>query len=324
MNILVHAIGSPLGQSILKSLKISNLDLNIFVSDIYEDAAGFHLVKSENRIVLPPVKSENYDFFIKNYLFEKDIKIIFPVITAEHNYYQKNMNYFKSNNIEIVTMNNHIYDIINNKLKCIEYLEKENIAVPNTLLADNSETFYSKIQKFSPPYFIKPVMGASSNDNFIIENEDKLLAVINSFPSNYFIVQEFLKNPAEYTVGVYRSPRYNFEDTMVIKRELRFGLSYKGEVIENEQISKYALKICRSLNTIYSVNVQLRMRNNAPVLFEINPRLSSTTYVRAYFGFNEPEMIIKEKIGIVENMQFQKKTGKFSRYWEEVFFTNEK
>ena len=192
MNILVHAIGSPLGQSILKSLKISNSDLNIFVSDIYEDAAGFHLVKSENRIVLPPVKSENYDFFIKNYLFEKDIKIIFPVITG-HNYYQKNMNYFKSNNIEIVTMNNHIYDIINNKLKCIEYLEKENIAVPNTLLADNSETFLFKNSKIFSAIFYQTLMGASSNDNFIIENEDKLLAVINSFPSNYFIVQEFLK-----------------------------------------------------------------------------------------------------------------------------------
>ena len=324
MNVLVHAVGSPLGQSVLKALKISSLDLNIFASDIYDDAAGFHLVKKENRIVLPPVKSEEYDSFIKNLVTKKKIKFIFPVITQEHNYYQSNLNYFEGNNINIITMNNHVYDIIENKHKCFKYLEKENLAVPHTLLADNSETFFTELQKFSPPYFVKPVMGASGRDNFIIENKDKLLAILNVYPPNYFIIQELLKDVSEYTVGVYRSPKYNFEDTMIIKRELRFGLSYKGEVIENEKISTYALQLCRSFNTAYSVNVQLKMRDDEPVLFEINPRLSSTTFIRAYFGFNEPEMIIREKTGIVENMRFQKKHGKFSRYWEEVFFMDKK
>ena len=42
-----------------------------------------------------------------------------------------------------------------------------------------------------------------------------------------------------------------------------------------------------------SFNIQLRLSKRGPIPFEFNPRFSGTTSIKSYFGFNEPEMFIK-------------------------------
>src|SRR4051812_2744861 len=130
MNVLVHAVGSPLGQSILKSLKISSLSINVFVSDIYDDAAGLFMVPEENRIILPPVKSPLYHDTLVEFVKSKDITFIFPVISPEHDYYELHHKYYTAEKVSIVTMNKGVYEMVNNKLDCFNYLNKLNVVAP--------------------------------------------------------------------------------------------------------------------------------------------------------------------------------------------------
>jgi len=51
------------------------------------------------------------------------------------------------------------------------------------------------------------------------------------------------------------------------------------------------------LNLIGSINVQLRMNDNLPKIFEINPRFSSTVLFRHLFGFKDLEWSIKDLFG---------------------------
>lgn len=320
MNVLVHAVGSPLGQSILKSLKISKLDINIFAGDIFEDAAGLFMVPESNRVIYPPLKNENYHEYISDWIIKNKIEIIYPVISLEFDYYDKYREFYINNGINIVNMNANIHSLVNDKFQSFEYLKKNGINIPWTLLADESEEFYSSVEQYGFPILLKPIKGASSKDVFVINSISKLKSILSAFPKSYFIAQEYLSTKEEFTVGVYRSPYSDFEDTFAIKRELQFGLSYKGEVIENKILSDYSLDVCRSFGTCFSANVQLKLRDGVPLMFEINPRLSSTTFIRAYFGFNEPEMIILDIQNKGLNLSFNKRKGKFSRYWEEKFF----
>lgn len=318
VNVLVHAVGSPLGQSILKALQMSELKINLYVCDIFNDAPGLFMVPPEYQVILPPVKDAGFHSFMSEFIKNKEITFVFPVISLEHDYYHLHEKHYLDAGVKVITLNQKIYDLLNNKYQCFEYLKQKGIRIPQSILADQAGQYIDQLDHFPGSFVLKPIYGASSNDLFIIKEKDRLIQFVNLYPVNYFMIQEYIDAKEEYTVGVYRSPKRNYEDSLVIRRELKFGLSYKGEVIEDQSISDYAVEVCRSFDTEYSANVQLRVRDGLSYVFEINPRLSSTTCVRAHFGFNEPEMIIKDLLG--ETSFFNKRKGSFSRYWSEQYF----
>ena len=94
------------------------------------------------------------------------------------------------------------------------------------------------------------------------------------------------------------------------------------EVAESAEITELMLSIGRLLPSIGSLNVQLMLTERGPVPFEFNARFSGTTPIRAYFGFNEPEMAIrsyflKERIPSPEI-----RNGFCIRYVEEIMLTD--
>jgi carbamoyl-phosphate synthase large subunit len=54
-------------------------------------------------------------------------------------------------------------------------------------------------------------------------------------------------------------------------------------------------------------------------VFEINPRFSSTTVIRAHFGFNEPEMCLRELVLGEQLRTPVTRQGFALRYWDEVY-----
>jgi carbamoyl-phosphate synthase large subunit len=63
--------------------------------------------------------------------------------------------------------------------------------------------------------------------------------------------------------------------------------------VESPLITAYAEALGAQLQPRGYVNIQLRMRNDRPVAFEINARVSSSTGFRALAGVNEPELILR-------------------------------
>ena len=68
-------------------------------------------------------------------------------------------------------------------------------------------------------------------------------------------------------------------------------------------------------------NVQLRIRDGKPYVFEINPRCSGTTAARALVGFNEPSVILNYlKTKQYQEIHYEEAT--ILRYWQEVKVAN--
>ncbi len=318
INILITALGSPLGQSIYKAVKISSLNINIYGSDVDELAAGLEFPKIK-KVFLPKVTDISYLDKLKQILDDKKIKIIFPALSSEHELLIKNMSYFEEKNIFVVTPSFKTFTICNDKYESMRYLSARGVTVPFTVLASNSSDKNIFLDTYLFPVILKPRFGASSNDVYIVNDLSKLNGLISAFPSGYFVLQQFLSEPAEYTAGVMTSRNGTKRKVFILERNLKFGLSYSGRVIVNPDIEKYCLNIAGELNSSYSINIQLKMQNGVPYAYEINPRLSSTTSIRAHFNFNEPEMIIKEVLGIQYEFFTPHTMGSFSRYWEELY-----
>ena len=319
IRVLVMASGSPLGQSILKALQLSKLKIKIYVSDINDFAAGFYF-NDVNRIVLPPLKRKNYSKELKLFLKKNKINAIFPVLSIEHDFFFINKSYFKKHNIEIFSTSKKIYNLCSDKYASIQFLRDNNFHVPDTVRANNKTSVDKFLDRNRFPIFLKPRNGASNKDTFIVQNIDQLNGILNFYPSDYLILQEFLRDVNDYSAGVYISNDKKFQSTLMIQRELKFGLSYRGQVFQNKQYSNYLLQIANTLGSSYSINIQFKVKQNNCFVYEINPRLSSTTYIRSYFGFNEPEMMLYEKFGQLKNYKLKMQKGKFTRFWSEHFF----
>ena len=75
------------------------------------------------------------------------------------------------------------------------------------------------------------------------------------------------------------------------------GIS-QGDIVEFEPVRTTAEKIAEALGSIGPLNIQGRWNGSQFIPFEINPRFSGTTPMRALAGFNEPERMIEEWLGI--------------------------
>ncbi len=318
VNILITALGSPLGQSIYKAIRMSPLNINIYGSDVSDLAAGLEF-SGVQKVSLPRVSDPTFLDELKVILERENIRIIFPVLASEHEIFIKNQCYFEENGIYIVSSSPETFTVCNDKYESMRYLGSRGVTVPMTVLASESHARNQFLNTNTFPVLLKPRFGASSNDVFIAEDMKMLNALVSAFKPGYFVLQQFLSEPEEFTVGVMTSNVTCRRKAFILERNLKFGLSYSGVVVINEVIEKYCLNIASLLEAKHSINIQLKMQNGIPYVYEVNPRLSSTTSIRAHFNFNEPEMIIKEVIGIEYDFFAPHTMGSFSRYWEELY-----
>ncbi|MGE3342001.1 MAG: ATP-grasp domain-containing protein [Vicinamibacterales bacterium] len=314
--VLVMAVGSPLGQSIYKALRMSGLSLRLFRADISETAAGFHMDDAATNVVLPPVADTRYSAALRACVRTHGIQAVFPVITPEHAFFEREREMYESQGVRIISPASGVYQLCNDKWGSMMRLRERGLLVPDTWLCEGPTR--TAVAGMTFPVIVKPRSGASSANVFLIRSLSELNGLLAAFPTQEFVAQQYLPSEPEYTVGVYLSRDGGYADTCVIRRELKFGLSYRGQVVRDETISTYSVDVCRALGLHHSGNVQLRMLDGRPCAFEVNPRLSSTTSVRAHFGFNEPEMILRELFGLPA-VAPRKSTGRFMRYWQESY-----
>ena len=79
------------------------------------------------------------------------------------------------------------------------------------------------------------------------------------------------------------------------------------------------LGISKKIDFVGSINIQLKKHKKKFIPFEINPRFSGTTCIRAALGFNEPEMYIESFFYKKNKIKKKIKKEFVMRYFEEVF-----
>jgi carbamoyl-phosphate synthase large subunit len=176
------------------------------------------------------------------------------------------------------------------KFKTAEFLKKENLPFPETFLAKSLK----RIDNF--PVILKSKTGSGSKDIHKINSIEEFLFHTKNTIDDY-VVQEFISDEkGEFTCGVFRSSSKEIR-TQIFKRELTSGYSGYGEVIENTNISNLLEKIAVKLDLVGSINIQLRIKENQPKVFEINPRFSSTVLFRHLLGFEDLIWSIEDLLG---------------------------
>lgn len=142
---------------------------------------------------------------------------------------------------------------------------------------------YEKIIDF--PVVIKPDVGRGSKNIFVCFNQLQVKAALALVENP--IIQEHIPSPeTEYTCVVYRNLKFETV-CIVFHRYLSGGLTSWAEVVNDPIIKNICVRIADELNLNGSINIQLRKSKDRIAIFEINPRFSSTVFMRSLVNFND-------------------------------------
>lgn len=323
MNILVTGVGSPLGQSIYKALKMSSLELTLFLMDSYTFSIAS--VLNERHASCAFLKDPKYIDEFASYCKKNEISGVFWGTEIEAAFYSKNVLRFNELCPKIIFFSDlsKLSQDIQDKYYLAKYLASKQVPAPLSASGENKDEVDSLIKEKGFPLILKPKRGASSVGFKIIKQASELKA-LHDEDANKIVIQECLTpSDEEYTVGVYRSRDGVVIADTVIRRELKFGLTYKALVVKDPEISDYCKRLSHAINSQMSCNIQLMKTSKGPIVFEVNPRFSSTTSIRAHFGVNEPELAIREWILCEKLKPFEGRTGAALRMWEEKYLTDD-
>jgi carbamoyl-phosphate synthase large subunit len=307
-NILVTGCGGDIGQSIGKILKQSSYVNQFFGCDISDKNAGKFIF--ENFFVSERCTSPNYLSFVENVINEKNIDIVIPIAEPELRFYAEKGIVDKIGSAKLLTASLEAIEVGFDKLKTANFLEAENLPFPLT------QNLSAVKQPEQFPVILKSKTGSGSSTVHVVKSQDDFEYLKGKNPD--FIVQEYLSDSqGEYTCGAFRS-RSGTIRLIAFKRELTGGYSGYGEVVEDESITKVLTSIVNGLALVGSINIQLRLTSKGPVVFEINPRFSSTVLFRHLFGFKDVEWSIQDLMGIpLANYTEQNNGRKFYKGFNE-------
>jgi carbamoyl-phosphate synthase large subunit len=97
----------------------------------------------------------------------------------------------------------------------------------------------------------------------------------------------------------------------------------QGLIDDFAEVRKASEEIARSLDSRGPLNIQGRVMNGVFMPFELNPRFSASTYLRAKAGLNEVDIFVRALQGVPFRMPSSLRYGYYLRSFSEVFVPKE-
>ncbi len=283
----------------------------IILGDMDKWAAGLRF--GDKDYILPAGKDEQFLHAVRNIITKEQVDIFVPLVDEELLKSYELKNYFSD--LMLLLPEYDFTKIVLDKWLLIEKLKECNLPYPKTHLA--TENF----KDLEYPVIVKPRKGRGSRNVMEIKSKKHLEAykVLSELSEDKILIQEKIKGK-EFTVSVVVNK--NGDVLAVVPKEIIYkrGITIVAITRRNQSIQDLCIEVQRKLKANGPFNVQLILKNNGiPVIFEINPRYSTTIALTMAAGVNEINIL-------VENRQRQKVLMPFkenlimSRFYDQVFF----
>ena len=283
--VLITGIGGDIAQSIATILIESRPEFRLVGTDMNDRHAGQLFVDKVFQI--PGASSVEYLDNIKGLIEEYSVDVVIPTSEQELAVFHTLIAEFGED--KCITAGVKVIDIGIDKLKTIDFIASLDIPVPWTIKAEGATP-----KDF--PCIFKSQKGSGSKNIFIVEDKEEALFFANKFP--YSIFQELLKpDNQEITCAVYRTKDGQIS-VLQLLRKLSGDATGWAKVICDNQVFKMCEKVAIGIELQGSINIQLRLTDNGPRIFEINPRFSSTVLMRHRIGFCDLLWAIDESQGL--------------------------
>jgi carbamoyl-phosphate synthase large subunit len=212
------------------------------------------------------------------------ITLLVPTIDDELELFAAARDRFARRGVTVVISSPETTATCNDKLRTCEWLRGHGIAAAETWLPGSlpvQPTF---------PLFVKPRTGRGSIGAFAARTPKEL-----DFFMGYVsdpVVQAFLSGP-EFTIDVLCD--FESRPLSIVPRErvvIRSGVMDRGRTSDAPALIDLGLACARVLPFVGPVNLQCRVVDGVPTIFEINPRFSGGIPLTIAAGADFPKMLV--------------------------------
>jgi carbamoyl-phosphate synthase large subunit len=319
MKVAITGVGGGVGQSIMKALSIASLPVELFPVDIQPMSAGLH--RGIEGTVLPaPEKPEALAVWAE-WISTQRIDVLFPgsdhdlvpLARARDHWAKRGLCHVLVSDVDIVLA-------CRDKAETCRRLAAAGVPTPRSIWDVSLKDALEWARANGWPVVIKPRVGFASRHLHIVNNDEEFRFFYSRVDNP--IVQEYLNLDGtieEFTCAVFVDRQGEPIGTFMSRRDLSAGATYRAEVNSWPDLHEMLCAIGKVVRPRGVLNVQLRRTERGPVPFELNIRCSGTAAIRAHFGYNEPEMMLRHYVLGEELVVPEPRRGYAFRYWNEVF-----
>lgn len=314
LKVAVTGVGGASGQGILKAMQQSHLLIDIIAVDCVPTSAGLFWPGVDH--VLLPKPEEDIEAW-KRWVTTEGINLIIPGADRDLPPLAAVAPSWRQF-CRIAVSSSDFVQIADDKALTYKALQTIGVGTPASLFDCNlADALVWATYRY--PVVIKPRVDAASRGMHVCKDAEELRYWFTRTKNP--IVQEYLKGD-EYTVSILFDANHEPAAKFVMRRDLYAGSTYRAEVVNDMVIDNWldevGGKLCRAFHPFGAVNLQFRVTDTGPKIFEINARCSGSTAIRAGFGYNEPEMIVNHVLNRLPITQPRTKTGYAFRFFEEL------
>jgi carbamoyl-phosphate synthase large subunit len=313
-NIAVTAVGGGVGQSVLRALRLSSLPIRTIGFDANPWSAGLYTCSKGYSI--PHSSDPSFIDQLLEKLLKEKVKVVIlgsdPEVVAVSRARQR----FLASGIFPVTGSAEAVRLCRDKLAGYRFFEEHGIPFARTVSAGEASALADEV---GFPLIVKPVGGSASRGITIAFNKAQLEQQIKDETK---IVQEYLI-PESWRKKRHELTRQDvYEDGVLLQKdEISIQLVYDHEanllgkftscnvlkdgvpmlidpmtVPQAEEIALKMASLLAEKGLVGPCNLQCKITELGPIFFEMNPRFTGITAVRAAMGFNEVEAILRRAL----------------------------
>lgn len=317
INILVTGAGGPQAHAIMKAGRMSPKVERIIATDISSLAVG--LFRADAGYIVPSARDPAFIPVISDLCRKENIQLICSGTEKDlHVLCDNKARIEKDTNAVVLVSTSHVLNTTLDKWETYSWLRSNSFHAPQSALPE-AQSLKQLSETAGFPLIVKPRIDAGgSRYLYEVSDDEELRFAIKKTPSP--IIQERVGNAdSEFTAGVFVERNGICKNAIIMQRWLAGGLTYKGIVDDNPRLTSYIRRVAEKLSPCGPCNIQFRLYNGKPYIFEINPRFSSTTAARWKFGFNEVDMAVRNFVFHEEIPEAKITKGHLFRFWDEIY-----
>ena len=332
------------GPNINKVIKsIKELEFFTIGIDVNADAPAKFLF--DDFLVCPKDQNAMVQF-VKQTCVARDVDII--ICTSTENSLiplKKEQSWFDDHDIKLPGCDLETLQVVGNKAKMLQSLQRSGIPCPNFYTPTCVEEFEEFADFLNYPrekIVVKPAVG-SGNSGFTIldarhkkDYSNEILArkgassivmtkeefaqiLRNSFDFPDLVMMEYLPGQ-DYSVYCFADSGKCLQTVPLKRLNPGAGVSFVSQVDMNQEIMEYTKKVVKHFNLDWNVNVQMRLSSTGqPLVYEINPRVAGSIILTSAAGCDLLKKGILKQFGLDLCFSKPKNGTKMHRYLTEVY-----
>lgn len=282
--VLITGIGGDIAQGVATIIRENRPELRMLGVDVHQQHGGRSLV--DHYCSVPRADAPGYVAAIQAAIITYGVNLAIPMTEPE----LATLTPFNelTPGLKWITSGEQAVSAGLDKFKTMLALARLGVPVPWTVPVGDAGTV-------PLPCILKNRFGSGSRAVFVVTDDEEANYLARRYPDAVF--QEMLE-PAEreVTCAVYRT-RDGRTSSLLMRRRLTGGFTGWAKIIKDDETSRMCEIIAEGLQLQGSMNIQLRLTDKGPRVFEINPRFSSTVLMRHRLGFSDVLWALDEAEG---------------------------